>query len=386
MIKAALKNLQTWVLSLCERRSALPAALHVDKQLRLIYGGTAVIGLANLVLLMSLGLQVRVFFYFAYAAHIGFYTYAAFKASVKNFVSFYMIGLALIIVQSALTAHAIGDDCAVQLYLMSMILVSNYVYATDHSRAFCHAFMVGACFIGVGSYLVIDEFLQYILKPHRMISNVTEIFFTIINALGSFSLFVFACTVFAHSFQLEFERLNKLNSGLHSAANHDGLTGLYNRTGFKEKFQELKLDRHFMQEHAEYCTAICDIDFFKRINDSYGHEAGDLVLTSVSRFLLSYTNEHLYVCRWGGEEFVILLLAKKETAAAVCEEFRKQISDMVIPFYNKELRITMSFGLAQSHVQESLDSAVRRADKALYTAKAGGRNRVCCALDAELKV
>ncbi len=359
--------------------SCTAGAMQVSRQLRLIYGGTALVGFANQLLLFALEVPFLPYFYIL---HVLFFAYAAFKATICLFVPFYCAGLAIIILQSALSAHFLGDDCAVQLYLLSMLMVVNYIYVTPWGKLF-RIFFIAAVYVAVvGSYIFMDNFLSELIRPHRIISDLTEMFFTLINTLGSLALFSFTCSVFASSYQKEFHRLQSLNEDLRQSADRDGLTGLYNRSGFFSATKSMLNPKVLTGGEAKTCCAvICDIDFFKRINDSYGHEAGDLVLQRLSAFFSGFANEYMIVCRWGGEEFVLLLQARLQTVYSLMEEMRRNIENTVIKFYNHDLKVTMSFGIAERQGEESLGAMIRRADHALYRAKESGRNQVRCAPD-----
>ena len=329
-------------------------------------------GLLNLLLLACCGFVALPLFYLV---HVSYFTFAAKVACLCNFVKVYCYGVAVIILQAALTAHFLGDDCAIQLYLLCMLLVAHYIFVTSYRRTVKVLFLTLSSIVIVSAYLIIDEFLDFWIKPHQLISDLTEIFFTLINAAGALTLFTFACSVFVSSFQHEFRRLNDLNTGLNEAVVHDKLTGLLNRTGLERKLSWLRQHK-LIGGDKPYTVVMGDIDFFKTVNDSYGHDAGDLVLQRISVYLNGYVNEHFYLCRWGGEEFLIVILSKLESAVAVVEELRSQIEEMVIPFYNKELKVTMSFGLCGSQDEEKFTEMVRLADGELYRAKRSGRNRV----------
>ncbi len=117
-----------------------------------------------------------------------------------------------------------------------------------------------------------------------------------------------------------------------------------------------------------------DVDFFKKINDTYGHGVGDKVLVNISELFLSLLRDEDIVCRWGGEEFVILLpSANLKDALSLAEKLRGRIEMMEIETVHK---VTASFGVTQVRVDDDLKSAVDRADSALYRAKNAGRNCV----------
>jgi diguanylate cyclase (GGDEF)-like protein len=161
---------------------------------------------------------------------------------------------------------------------------------------------------------------------------------------------------------LEMARLSRL-------AAIDPLTGVFNRRG---------LDL-VMPEHDERLTsvAMCDLDRFKRINDEYGHAAGDELLRRVSSLLASVVRAADGVVRWGGEEFLVVLPGvEKATALHVVERARKAIEDDAVVVGGKVLRITISVGVAERHPGETRDALIARADEALYVAKNSGRNRV----------
>jgi diguanylate cyclase (GGDEF)-like protein len=170
-------------------------------------------------------------------------------------------------------------------------------------------------------------------------------------------------------------------------ATHDGLTGLNNHRQFQQLLREAITRSGRYQEPL--ALVICDIDFFKKVNDTHGHRFGDTVLGTVAGKLQSSIREGVdSAARYGGEEFA-LILEKMDARSAVetVERIRQQISEMVFQSpRGKEIGITMSFGIAiymqHGRHQETL---IQNADKALYRAKENGRNRVELYYDPDAK-
>ena len=123
---------------------------------------------------------------------------------------------------------------------------------------------------------------------------------------------------------------------------------------------------------------ICDIDKFKRVNDTYGHNAGDDVLIFTSQLLESFCSEKDSVYRWGGEEFVMVMRdTDLEGAVKKAEEIRLKLQGSEIVADGNKLNCTMSFGCSFFEPSKSIEENISNADERLYTAKETGRNKVC---------
>jgi diguanylate cyclase (GGDEF)-like protein len=158
----------------------------------------------------------------------------------------------------------------------------------------------------------------------------------------------------------------------------DELTGMYNR-----RFLQPRLDEEFARATRYGKTLAClllDIDHFKKINDSYGHQAGDEVLRQVAEVIRSHVRKSDLAVRYGGEEFLIILFENDRAGALrVAERIRSDVESRQFTWRSGSLRVTISSGLAvfpDAAIQSSNDF-VKCADAALYEAKASGRNMVC---------
>ncbi|MDP1695450.1 MAG: GGDEF domain-containing protein [archaeon] len=171
--------------------------------------------------------------------------------------------------------------------------------------------------------------------------------------------------------------LSQLNAdieSLHHVAVHDEKTGIYNFLFFKEFFEE-ELKR--VRRGGYFSVIIADIDFFKKINDTYGHVAADGLLKKVAKVLHEGLREYDLLARFGGEEFFILLPSTKVRGARiVAQRLRKAIEKDKLLAKHK---VTVSMGVAEYKKRDNYTRLSNRADKALYTAKQTGRNRVVAA-------
>lgn len=149
----------------------------------------------------------------------------------------------------------------------------------------------------------------------------------------------------------------------------DKLTGLFNRT----KLDQI-LKQHLQEEQTHFALAIIDIDYFKEVNDLYGHQKGDMVLKQVSEILQNNTRKGDVVVRWGGEEFIVLLFGiDKDNLFTLFEKLRESVASY--PFEEVGQK-TVSIGVTMSKEGDSMDTIISRADTALYRAKKDGRDRV----------
>jgi len=167
---------------------------------------------------------------------------------------------------------------------------------------------------------------------------------------------------FLHIEKNEFEMLAKT----------DTLTGIANRAGTIELLNSLQ-----NQTDAQCSLIMFDIDYFKQVNDNYGHETGDLVLCKLATLAAHFFRGTDHVARWGGEEFIVLCSGVSlQNTQITADKFRKKIAESI---FAEELSITCSFGISEyQHGADSVKSMFESADQAMYQAKNNGRNRVEC--------
>lgn len=174
----------------------------------------------------------------------------------------------------------------------------------------------------------------------------------------------------------EVEERRVAQTRLEAQASLDPLTGLYNRGHLAVLADDLRLHD---ESHRPVSLMMFDADRFKDVNDTYGHLAGDSVLVSVARQLSDNARETDVPCRYGGDEFLMLLVGMtSESAENVAERFRQRIAASRVPYGDSNIQLTISVGVATVEADEPaiLEDLIRRADAALYEAKKSGGNRV----------
>ncbi|MCL1854243.1 MAG: diguanylate cyclase [Clostridia bacterium] len=192
-------------------------------------------------------------------------------------------------------------------------------------------------------------------------------------------LLLFLCIMFLVLAVIVFvlTKNTKLSKKLKELANYDALTGVYNRRFFME-LASFQIARS-IRAGIDCFIIIFDLDHFKKVNDTYGHPAGDKVLTEVAQRVKNSIRPYDILGRYGGEEFVMLMTdikeINRENAANAVERIRQGICKAPIQFGGSSIPVSASFGIAYAAPLNDLDAAIQYADDALYQAKAMGRNR-----------
>ena len=200
----------------------------------------------------------------------------------------------------------------------------------------------------------------------KKIAEQRAFFMTIFSAMVSLML---VATIFL------FVRAVKLRKVLTTIANKDSLTDIFNRRHFME-IAIIQAERSYRMK-SQCFLAIYDLDHFKSVNDEYGHLAGDKVLKETVQRVKDVMRPYDIFGRYGGEEFIILLCdITEEDAISTVERLRKEICKSPVEFGKLQITVSASFGIAALLTGSDIDVATKYADKALYEAKAGGRNRV----------
>ena len=257
------------------------------------------------------------------------------------------------------TTVCLGYDFGFHLYCMSMIpvmFVTEYLAYKLEQRSLKALYV---CIAVVLAYLACTGYVSY----HGPVFNADK------SAAGIFwcinSMIVFGFLVFYTNWliKLVISSENKLKE----MAQIDELTGLFNRHYMMDILEK--------KNDADYCLIIADIDHFKKINDTYGHNAGDYVLQTLAGVFREQLNGS-YVCRWGGEEFLFLTEGNAEECRKSAEALRETVEKTDFTYNGNKISVTITAGVEPYDAGRSTDKWIQRADEKLYYGKENGRNRV----------
>lgn len=234
----------------------------------------------------------------------------------------------------------------------------------------------------------------YTLVNMHVLSDVERITIRSINLVFTFLMLMMFTITFMLDVVRLLKKLGETNDRLNYIATHDSLTGLSNRHSLWKFFEELE------ESHDHYCIIMGDLDDFKKINDTYGHDCGDLVLKSVAGIILENTHDNDMACRWGGEEMLIVMRGTRDECFERLNTIKSQICSLDIKHEEKPVKVTMTFGFAGSEEEADalssvnvetvkttvrapshlgIDSLISMVDKRLYVGKRSGKNVIVAA-------
>ncbi len=163
---------------------------------------------------------------------------------------------------------------------------------------------------------------------------------------------------------------SKMRCDLQNVIELDPLTRLYNRRSCNNKLKALD------SENSQYTVIMCDIDWFKKINDNYGHDAGDYVLVNISRLICDNIRDYGFAGRWGGEEFLLVYTTGCSTAMQNVRQIQEKIRKYDFEYNGNKMKVTMTFGVDADDNSSPYEERIRKADINLYIGKNSGRDRI----------
>ena len=190
------------------------------------------------------------------------------------------------------------------------------------------------------------------------------------NALIVFVMIIMFTLLFILQIQYFMKKIESQNERLTFFANVDPLTNLLNRRRFTHELRVME------RNNKSFCILLCDVDDFKKVNDTYGHDCGDQMLIHISSIFQKIVKEPNLVCRWGGEEIIVAYQGTLEESAAIGELLRATIANTTIVYRGAEIRCTITIGTALYDGRESIDEVIINADNELYRGKRDGKNVV----------
>ncbi|APW41239.1 GGDEF domain-containing protein [Rhodoferax saidenbachensis] len=275
-----------------------------------------------------------------------------------------LIGLLLVAVDQAITPN-------ITAFLLACLVAGGVMYLRPRVAAVLYTL----------SYLAFFKVMGWTqLQPELLLSNrINGLAACVLGCVGSCFMWRQFCTIRLQQRQLEKANaeLNQKQRDLERLTRQDGLTGLFNRNTFVE-LSRRELDRAQRQGSAT-TILLLDLDHFKRVNDTWGHPAGDAVLRHVATLASSTVRSTDLVGRLGGEEFIVLLPnTSAEAGRRLAEKLRERLEASVVVWEGTRIPVTASIGLSSTTAKEKrdFDTLYTEADKALYLAKQRGRNRV----------
>ena len=312
-------------------------------------------------------------------------------AGVTELVQFNILSVVIYIFCYILcrTEHLLPVYASIILEVTTYTVVSTY-YVGLRCGTYCFLFSIIPIIIYFGSRLfkgknrwsvvlmLILNFITFIVlyasfftqPPVYEVPPVTMLVLVIFSAFAMVFATMFYNAMYIYSSEYEVYSLEKKNEQLSADAQEDALTSILNRRGFLPVVRDL-MD----SKYPRFSVAFCDLDDFKRVNDSYGHEAGDEVLKHFATMIKQELPES-NICRWGGEEFVILLNGCDLAGArSKVERLRKSVESNPTEFFNKKIFVTTTIGLAEySDKYQTPEELIKVADGRMYYGKQHGKN------------
>lgn len=290
----------------------------------------------------------------------------------------------IILIYAEITVHAVictlhlGYGTYFFLYAIAELSISSYMlYFTCDKKIFTKMI---AIFVSISAASLAGCQLYFRFMPPiyewafgKTLLPRWENFMRVMNiTFGTAAIFIFSL-LFVVEINHLIVKLNSAYEKLTYTAMHDALTGLYNRHSLRDFFSSLD------ESGGEYCVALGDIDNFKKVNDTYGHDCGDEVLVTVSDIIKNGIAEQDLACRWGGEEILIIMRGTREDCLGRMKDIHSRINSSVVESGNTSISVTMTFGFADCHEVESsgkspMDSIVILVDGRLYKGKNSGKN------------
>lgn len=280
--------------------------------------------------------------------------------STKATLWWYNAGMIVWILSSV---HIFGWDIGVQHFLLLLLVL--YFFSSYKHYVSKILFAAVMCVMRIILFYLYHDDVSVL-----EVSNIEGGALQILNTITIFfciSVIAFICS--RDSQELE-GKLVEYNNRLQRQANTDALTGLFNRRKAMAYIEEAA--GHSI---AGFSLCICDIDFFKKVNDNYGHDFGDKVLEEVSAIFKEEMRGKDVAARWGGEEFLLLFPdCNGDEAYIRLEQIRKRIKDMVVELNGQKISVTLTYGLAEFDFAAGIDGTIKEADEKLYMGKEKGRD------------
>ena len=288
--------------------------------------------------------------------------------------------------------HIMPVYVSIVLEVTFYTVISTY-FVGLRCGTYCFLFSIIPIIIYFGSYLIkgkkrwsvilvlILNFLTFVVlyirffneEPIFLVAPEIMLVLVVFSAFAMVFSILFYNAIYIYSSENQLSILRQENRQLSADAHEDALTSLLNRRGF------LPLIRSLMEpksgRRTSFCIAFCDLDDFKRVNDSYGHEAGDEVLLHATK-MIQQELPGSDICRWGGEEFVILLKdCDILTARSKVERLRKTVESNPTEFVGKQIFVTMTIGLEENlESYTNPEDIIKKADERMYYGKQHGKN------------
>lgn len=274
-----------------------------------------------------------------------------------------------IMVHATLCSLLMGWETGFHLYSIAVLPVAAYLLflttpikkfiVTMSAMTFVVVLLMGGCMAYLGIYGSVQQLVE-----------LEEQIISYLNAFFAGAIILIFTLLFVLEVATMLGKLDAANKRLEFIATHDALTGLCNRHSLKKLWRELE------QSDEPYCIAMGDIDDFKKVNDTYGHDCGDAVLKSVAEVITHNIGDNDTACRWGGEEMLIIMWGEQESCFNSVSAIKDKINALQIYSNGKQVSVSMTFGFVNRTENQGVEALISVADSRLYIGKRSGKNMI----------